>query len=285
MTIQDDLLIEPERKGVGAAASRPEADFEQTVLLDENERLRRQLAEQSAIIARYEVAMGVFRTAASHDLISPIQNIFAFARLLQRKLDADDQRGREYLEFILRGADRMRLLVEALWDYSRHAPWQIDYQDVELNQTVDSAIAHLSDIIDEAGAIIECDDLPSLEGDAAMLELLFCCLIENAVKFRSEVQPILKIVDSSDRQYVRLTFVDNGIGIDLEFARTIFEPLKRLHGPMDRMGAGLGLSMCQEILRSHHGTISIAQSDEQGSTILVELPKSQELKTADRQSA
>lgn len=131
----------------------------------------------------------------------------------------------------------------------------------------------LSVAIEESGAEITSDPLPTVVGDATQLGMLWQNLIANAVKFRSpERKPRIHVEAEHDGDLWRFAVTDNGIGISPEFADKVFVIFQRLHTKDAYPGSGIGLAMCKKIVEFHGGTIAIDTTHSKGTRILFTLP-------------
>jgi signal transduction histidine kinase len=115
-------------------------------------------------------------------------------------------------------------------------------------------------------------DLPVLRGDPGSLRQVFQNLIGNAVKF-CEGDPEVRIsADRADDGMWCFAVADNGIGMDPNEARDIFEPFHRLHGDGTYAGTGIGLAVCERIVEHHGGRIWAESEVGRGSTFRFTLP-------------
>jgi light-regulated signal transduction histidine kinase (bacteriophytochrome) len=127
-----------------------------------------------------------------------------------------------------------------------HAP-------VDCNALLARARDDLSTAIEASGAEVEAGPLPTVEGDASLLRLVFQNLIGNAIKFRGDAPPRVRVdAERADGQW-RFSVADNGIGIDPEYAERIFVIFQRLHPRSSYEGTGIGLAMCRKIVEYHGG--------------------------------
>jgi light-regulated signal transduction histidine kinase (bacteriophytochrome) len=127
--------------------------------------------------------------------------------------------------------------------------------------------------IEESGATIEADALPTVRGDAGLLRLVFQNLIGNALKFRGEAPPVVRIRAERDGDFWRLGLEDNGIGIDPEYADRIFVIFQRLHPRASYEGTGIGLAMCRKIIEYHGGRLWLdTDATREGSAFCFTLP-------------
>jgi signal transduction histidine kinase len=109
--------------------------------------------------------------------------------------------------------------------------------------------------------------------DSEQLEIIFSALISNAIKFRHahEMHPALNIHIEVEDKNARITFSDNGIGIEKAYLSKVFDMFFRVPGTKAD-GAGLGLFMVKEIVKKMKGKV-VAQSDNgTGTKIIMELP-------------
>jgi len=100
--------------------------------------------------------------------------------------------------------------------------------------------------------------------DYKMLDAIFRNLITNAVKYSSYGGAIDILLSKSDENFI-VSIKDNGIGIEKEYSKKIFEPLKRLHSQSEYSGSGIGLSICKKIIEKHNGKIWVESDIENGS--------------------
>lgn len=234
------------------------------------------LANLNRDLERSNADLEQFAYIASHDLKEPLRNIASYVQLLQRRyqgrLDPDAD---AFIGYTVDGVRRMQAIINELLAYSRIGTGQLTLVPVQAGILVSTALAHLKGVIAEAQAAVEVKGpLPVVEADAAQLGSLFQNLIANALKYRrDDVRPEV-VVGCDDRGeqwefYVR----DNGIGIDAQYHRQIFDLFKRLH-PRDRYpGTGIGLAICQRVVERHGGRIWVESSAGHGSTFRFTLPK------------
>jgi len=214
-----------------------------------------------------------FANIASHDLQEPLRMVASYTQLLSRrykgKLDADAD---EFIAFAVDGAKRMKELIQDLLAFAR-----VDYQGGERTAiasgaALDLATANLATAIGEAGAVITRGELPTLCVDRGQLAQLFQNLVGNAIKYRGEAAPEIRIAATRLADAWEFTVADNGIGIDPKHHQRIFGIFKRLHGQGRYPGNGIGLSICQKIVELHGGRIWVASAVGQGSTFHFTIP-------------
>lgn len=238
------------------------------------------LDAQAIELRRSNADLEQFAYVASHDLQEPLRKVASFCQLLEQRYGhALDERGIEYLEFAVDGAKRMQVLINDLLTFSRVGRIKTTQEIVELDATLDTALANLVVAIEESGAQILRGDgpLPQVVGDATLLTMLWQNLIGNAVKFRREDRaPRVDIdwkrgVGDHQGQWM-FSVADNGIGIAPEFVDKVFVIFQRLHGRDAYSGTGIGLALCKKIVELHGGTIGIDTRYNSGTRVWFTLP-------------
>ncbi|MEM5786710.1 MAG: PocR ligand-binding domain-containing protein [Syntrophobacteraceae bacterium] len=239
----------------------------------------RKKAEEAlkANLARLELIneeLQEFAFVASHDLQEPLRKIQTFGNMLKSNCAAAlDSAGTGYLDRVLDSAGRMRQLLDDLLQYSRVAARPEPFEKVDLRKIVEEAVNTYRSFISNSGAEVEIGDLPSLEVDESQMLRLFQNLIGNALKFRSDSSPAIKVrAKYNGRESCEIVVIDNGIGFEQRYAERIFKPFQRLHGRSEYEGTGIGLAICRKIAERHGGTIRAESRPGEGSTFIIVLP-------------
>ncbi len=110
-------------------------------------------------------------------------------------------------------------------------------------------------------------------GDKIQLVRLFQNLFGNAIKYRSDLNPQIKVEFEDKKDEILVMVKDNGIGFEQQFVNQIFGFMKRLHSHDKIPGTGIGLSACKRIVEIHGGTIGAKSEPGKGSTFYFTLPK------------
>ncbi|MDX1674849.1 MAG: ATP-binding protein, partial [Longimicrobiales bacterium] len=214
-----------------------------------------------------------FAHVASHDLQEPLRMISSYTELLERRYrDALDERARKYIDYAADGARRMQSMISGLLEYSRVAQLEDEPGVVDLNEILATVRRDLSVALEEEGGTLEVASLPLVRGDPDRLAQVFRNLIANAIKFRGEVDPEIRVTAEDCGGTWRVGVHDNGIGIEPEYFDQIFVVFKRLNSRREYAGAGVGLALCRKIVEHHGGRMEVESRPGEGSSFYLTLP-------------
>ncbi|MEM9368894.1 MAG: PAS domain S-box protein [Planctomycetota bacterium] len=235
---------------------------------------RQQLEKLNQELQRSNEELAQFAYVASHDLQEPLRKVTSFCELLKEELgDTLNDDCQRFIHYITDGAYRMRMLIQDLLAFSRIESQGTPTESVDLNTVVEESLENLSASIAEADASICTEKLPTVQGDALQLVQLFQNLIGNALKYRSDHRPTIRLAArKADTDWI-ISVKDNGIGIDPRYHDQIFGVFKRLHTMDTYQGTGIGLAICRRIAERLGGSIDVESREGQGSTFHVRLPE------------
>ena len=234
--------------------------------ITERKRLEDELRETIGRLEQSNDRLRQFAYAASHDLQEPLRMVTSYLQLLENRYKDDlDEAAREYIDFAVDGASRMREMVNDLLAYSQIDQDEIEFEPVDCETVVANVLADLDVQIEENDANIVTESLPTLEAHEKQLKKLFQNLISNALKY-SDDAPRVEITAKQRNESWEFSVTDNGIGIDPDKTDRIFEVFKRLHHDDEYPGTGIGLSLCQKIVENHDGEIWVESEPGEGTT-------------------
>jgi signal transduction histidine kinase len=240
-------------------------------IVDEVAELRRaheQLDARTQELQRSNSDLEQFAYVASHDLQEPLRKVASFCQLIQRRYQGQlDERGEQYIEFAVDGARRMQVLINDLLAFSRVGRRTGEFTDIALSGVLDSAISNLEPLIEETGAEVSFTEMPVVRGETSLLTAMFQNLLGNAIKFRGEQPPRIRVEASQGDGEWTFSMTDNGIGIDAEYAERIFVIFQRLHTRDAYPGTGIGLAMTRKIIEYHGGRIWLDTESGPGRTV------------------
>jgi len=216
-----------------------------------------------------------FAHIVAHDLKSPLRAVTQHLMLIrEREGDKLEGQSARSLEFAVEGATRMRLLIEALFEYAQVGFSEPVFTRVSLETLLEQNLHDLGPLIEERHARITHDSLPEVYGDAVLLAQLLQNLIANAIKYCKET-PEIHISATQEDGAWRIGVKDNGIGIAPSQHRQIFGIFRRLHQADEYPGIGLGLAICERIVKRHNGKIGVESEPGKGALFYFTLPIAQ----------
>ncbi|SFW69268.1 sensor histidine kinase [Amycolatopsis australiensis] len=242
----------------------------------ELERAHALLDRRTRELERSNADLEQFAYVASHDLQEPLRKVASFCQLLQRRYQGLlDERGEQYIEYAVDGAKRMQVLINDLLAFSRVGRKPGEHVVVDAGKLVDDALANLEVALSLSGGKVDRGELPAVRVEPALLTAVFQNLIGNALKFRGETPPQVRITAERDGGDWVFAVRDNGIGIDPEYAERIFALFQRLHTRNAYPGTGIGLALCRRIVEYHGGRIWL-DTESDGTTFRFTLPATEE---------
>ncbi len=214
-------------------------------------------------------------STVSHELRTPLAAIKGYAStLLAEDVVWDDRTQREFISIISDEADRLSNLVNSLLDLSRieAGSLRLKPEDCRLDQLIEHAVkqAHLRP---ENKLHVSLDPtLPTIYADRPRLESILRNLVENAIKYAGPEASIEVDVQKQDGQAV-FRVLDDGPGIPAAERERVFNSFYRIDDSLARTasGAGLGLAICQGLVRAHGGTIWV-EAIQAGACIVFSIP-------------
>jgi PAS domain S-box-containing protein len=237
---------------------------------DITERVRQQEALRQA-----NEDLRQFAHSASHDLQEPLRMVVVYSQLLQQSLGSQASgEVREYTDHIVKGARRMATLLSDLRTYLQVSADEAADEDIDAGEILQRVLANLEVAIQDSAASIETSPLPRVRMREFQLEQVFQNLISNAIRYRSEASPRIRITTSYlpyEKKWL-FSVQDNGIGIEPVYQEQIFRVFKRLHSHSQIPGAGMGLAICKRIVERAGGKIWVESAPGEGATFHFTVP-------------
>ncbi|MBW2709314.1 MAG: PAS domain S-box protein [Deltaproteobacteria bacterium] len=211
----------------------------------------------------------------SHDLKSPIVSMQGFSSMLLNEYGEKlGDEGTRYIERIRANASRMGVLISDLLALSRVGRVVGAFKDVSSLGIVNRVCGSLESRMAERGiAVSISDDLPLVHCDSARIYQVFENLLTNAVKFTGVAEkPVIEIRHEDKGDFHQFCVKDNGIGVDKEYHRKIFEIFQRLNEIEDAEGTGIGLVIVERIVNNHGGKVWVESEKGMGAAFYFTLP-------------
>lgn len=239
-----------------------------------NTELDHRVRQRTAELEQSNADLEQFAYAASHDLQEPLRNIATHTQLLKKKYAGKlDDEAEQLMLTIVSSAKRMGLLIQDLLAYTQVTRRSEEpVQPVNAHAVLTKVCSDLSGLIAETHATVKDGDLPTVQIQEVHLHQLFLNLVGNAIKYRRDEAPDIYVTARREGADWLFSIKDNGIGIAPQYAERIFGMFRRLHGPDEYGGTGVGLAICHKIVERHRGRIWVESEPGKGSTFFFTLP-------------
>jgi len=234
-----------------------------------------EIAQDTLVKMEGERLRNALLAAVSHDLKTPLTAIRGLAETLEQPERLTRDQHAELASAIRGQAEELQRLVVNLLDLAR-----MQSEGVHLNkewhtldEIVGSALARSERILDGHRMTTDLPiDLPLVEVDALLIERVLVNLLDNAAKYAGDKAAItIRARASGDTVYIFLD--DDGPGLPVQNAETLFVPFERGLKESSKTGVGLGLALCRSIISAHGGTIRADSLRPHGARFEIRLPR------------
>jgi signal transduction histidine kinase len=228
---------------------------------------------------RASAAKSEFLSSMSHELRTPLNAILGFAQLLERDRKSPlDDRQRERLEHVMRGGEHLLKLIDDVLDLSRIEAGRIavSVEPVNVRGVLDEAVTTLEPMASRAGIAIAIHapaELPHVYADRTRLAQILMNYGSNAIKYGKQDGHVTFQVNAPDPARLRISVIDDGIGIPSHKQDKLFEPFQRAGqetGPIE--GTGIGLTITKRLAELMKGRVGFTSEAGSGSEFWVEVP-------------
>jgi signal transduction histidine kinase len=221
-----------------------------------------------------------FASALSHDLRDPLNAIGLNIQMVLTEMTPEiDPENRKHLERASTAIARLDSMLERLLAYARAGGGTDAFELVDTQDLFDEVIANLEALVEEHGAKVTADNLPFVIANRSAISRLLQNLISNAMKYRSEETPAIRVAASQGEGEWAFSVADNGRGMSEQQIGRAFDLFWRGDsnqpagdGADDIKGEGIGLAACKRIVESHGGRMWIESTVGAGSTFFFSLP-------------
>lgn len=254
------------------------------VTLDESSHIKelRNMAHNFNLMTKELAGTELLRTDfvenVSHEFKTPLSAIEGYATLLQKK-NLSDEKKQEYTKKILHNTKRLSTLTSNILLLSRLENQEIGIQKEHfcLDEQIREILLLLEDKWTEKKLELEIDlDAADYYGNKDLLAHVWQNILSNAIRFAPSyglIRIVLrKETDAAGNKYFKVGIADNGIGMDKEVIKRIFEKFYQGDSSRSSQGSGLGLALAKRVVVLHNGSIAVSSKEGKGSTFTVTLP-------------
>jgi len=240
----------------------------ETEILELNSSLEHRVKERTLQLEAANKELEAFSYSVSHDLRAPLRAVDGFSQAVEEDYGTLlPEEGRRYLKTIRGGAQRMGALIDDLLAFSRLSRQPLNMQPVNSESLVRNILGDLQSQQPDRQVQIRLGDLPSCQGDPALLKQVWVNLLSNAFKYTHKRKEAVIEIGCQREQNSEIYFVrDNGTGFDMQYAHKLFGVFQRLHRAEDYEGTGVGLAIVQRIVHRHGGRVWAKGGLDRGAT-------------------
>jgi len=233
-----------------------------------------ELSRREEALKKSNAELKQFSYVVSHDLHEPLQLVSRYAKLLLDRYGGKvDREADRFLYHLMESAQRMQERIDNVLEYATLGAKGLKLVPVSFSGLIDEALENLRTLVEDTGARVTYENLPTVNADRSQMLQLFENLIGNALKFRGDSPVRIHITASKQDDGWLFSVQDNGIGIDPAQRDRIFGMFQRLHTKAEYPGTGIGLAICKKIVEQHHGKIWAESEPGKGSRFLFLLPE------------
>ncbi len=219
--------------------------------------------------------------ASTHNLQEPMRKIQVMIDRLQHLKDSDSGQAQGQIDRIRQIYNQQREINNNIVDYYQILSGSGAKEKIDLNAWLPELIRenHWENAFE-----LRRDPLQTIEADPYQLKLLFLHILQNSIRFAHPERPLLilisggnhvvkegKYLNREKKSYYRITVSDNGIGIQEEYHRKIFQMFEKVE-EVGHPGTGMGLSFCKRIMLNHQGWIAAQNHEPHGLTLCLFFP-------------
>jgi len=224
------------------------------------------IARQSERLA----SVGQLAAGIGHEINNPLMNIMSLASLVEKSLDGKDIQAKKDLNLLIQEGNRCARIVQGILNFAREN--KPEYCLFNMTKLLNETIQLIRHRVDEKEIQLDLyieQDL-EMDGDANLIQQVLVNILLNAIQ-ASLNNKVISILAKSNENYIELSIIDNGVGINKDDIAQVFDPFFTTKNEGE--GTGLGLSVSYGIIKHHNGVIRINNNDDNGIEVNIVLPK------------
>lgn len=228
---------------------------------------------QTDELQRANEVIGQFIASCSHSMRGPLKSIFGLVNLLRNP----EVRANEleiFLDMIRNNTERMEHMLDEMEHFLENAQRKVHVHTVNSREAIEDMLGQQRHATEAAGVtyVTSVNYQAPCYCDRSRMSIILANLVHNAIQFRDEkkIVPIVNVCVEVNRLNTILTVSDNGIGIDSQYHKRIFELFFR--GSQKSTGPGIGLYVVNQAVEKMNATITVQSIPDSGSTFTVTIP-------------
>ncbi len=245
----------------------------------EGRQLNKKLLDQVIELKRLNKLKDDILSITSHDLRSPLTGILGFTDLLMED-ERTPEVHQEYLTHIKDSGEFLLTLIADILELGRAQSenHELVLKTIAIDELVESSVSTVRHMATPKQIDLKIEnrykDEPFILGDKSALIRIFNNLLSNAIKFTPKEGKVTMLLEEEDKENLRISIIDTGIGIPTEVMPVLFEKFSKASraGTAGERSTGLGLSITKELIEQHNGSISVSSEEGKGSCFAISLP-------------
>lgn len=236
------------------------------------------LEESVKRVGELNSAKDRFITILSHDLRSPFQGLIGISRTLQNEYQSHSEEEKKfYIAQINNSLDKLYSFLDQLlaWGKLQKSELKLNLEKNQILELVNNSVDVLNEIVEQKKIIIRIDVDKNLElnVDKEMFLTVLRNLLLNAIKF-SNIGGLIELSAAKNNGQAIISIKDYGVGIDKDSMEKLFkvDHIISTSGTGGEQGSGMGLILCNDIIKKHNGSIIVRSEEGSGSTFTIQLP-------------
>jgi len=235
--------------------------------------VRRRLRRSEAERGRYQQAMHF----VTHEMRTPLTAIQGSSELITRYPSMPDAKRKQINELIVSESKRLGRMIEVFLNVERLSAGQMELKHdvITVSELVESCYLRARPLAERKQISLVIEELPPehVRGDRELMEYAFYNLLTNAIKY-SPPETTVRVFGQVEDGRIRVAVQDQGIGMDQKEVRRIFEKFYRTRRAEQsgEAGTGIGLSIVEQIVTQHGGSIDVVSSPGKGSCFTLVVP-------------
>jgi signal transduction histidine kinase len=249
--------------------------------VSDSKRVERALIEKNEALEAADRLKSTFVSHVSYELRTPLNSILGFAQMLAEPAFGPlGDKQREYVDDILTSGTTLRAIVDDILDLATidAGTLELKLAPVDVRDVIEAARQGVEERLKQNAVRLDIDIAPTIDefvADASRVTQILYNLLANAIGFSAPGASV-KLTCGREDSMVAFTVMDQGVGIPEEYQQAVFGRFEsRSHGSPHR-GAGLGLSIVKSLAELHGGTVTLASTPGEGTSVKVLLPLTQE---------
>ena len=243
--------------------------------ISELKRIQEELAKGNKRLKTINADLDNFVYTASHDLVSPINNIDQIIQNLREKDETFDSETVSYMKLLSASVTKFRSVIKEMAAVGKMESEMFKMESIDLEEMIKEVLTSIqSKISDENADIQTLLEVKNITFSKKNFRSIISNLINNALKFRSpDRSPEIIITTKDFPEYITLSVKDNGIGISEDKIRSVFEMYKQLDKASE--GQGLGLFLIKKIMNATGGKLEVESKPGRGTEFKLCIRKEQ----------